>query len=93
MASNMLKWLAGTLLVVTVTACGQSSGGTGAKSPAAQQTTSGSSPQSTRVSAGADQAATDNSDTHRTGQSATPADKAEAEHNVNELANALNQLN
>jgi uncharacterized protein involved in copper resistance len=93
MASNMLKWLAGILLVVTVSACGQNAGGTGAKSPAAQQTTSGSSPQSTRASAGADHAAIDNSDTHHPGQNATPADKAEAEHNVNELANALNQLN
>jgi hypothetical protein len=93
MASNMLKWLAGTLLVVTMTACGQSSGGTGEKNPAAQQTTSGNSTQSTSASTGADQTSTGNSNTHHTGQSATPADKAEAEHNVNELANALNQLN
>jgi hypothetical protein len=94
MTSRMLKWLAGTLLVVTVSGCGGSSGSSqSAGSPSPANATVQTSPHSTRTSAEADNSATSKGTAKDTRQGATPADKAEAEKSVNELTNALNQLN
>lgn len=93
MTSMKLKWLAGTLLVLAVSGCGDSSGSQAAGSPSPANATVQNSPHPARASAEADNSATGKATGKDTRQSATPAEKAEAEKSVNELANALNQLN